>query len=585
MAFDGITVSCMTKELDNKITGGRIVKISQPEPDELLITLKNGGNSFRLLISADASLPLIYLTESNKPSPATAPAFCMLLRKHIGNAEIVSVSQPSLERIIRIEAKHLDEMGDIRRKTLIIELMGKHSNIIFTDENNMILDSIKHISQMVSSVREVLPGRDYFPVNTKGKSDPMTVDREGFKDILSGRSEPVSSALPHAFTGFSIVTGEELSLRAGIDSELCACELKEEEYDRLYEALESLRGAIKKGAYSPCIYYKEDIPIEFSSFPLSIYKDMECRNHDSISDVLEIYYREKAFYTRMRQKSSDLRKLLMMLIERASKKYDLQSKQMKDTDKMDRYKIWGELINTYGYSVSPGSSSMEAVNYYTGESITIPLDKDIPVLENAKKYFDRYGKLKRTREALTSRLKETSEELEHLLSIQACVDMAQNEEDLSDIKEEMAESGYINKSRLKGKNGKKQKHTSSKPIHYLSSDGYHMYVGKNNFQNDDITFNLATGNDLWFHSKKFPGSHVIVKTDGKTMDLIPDRVFEEAASLAAYYSKGSGQAKVEIDYIEKKHVKKPAGAKPGFVVYYTNYSLSATPDISNLRLL
>ena len=246
---------------------------------------------------------------------------------------------------------------------------------------------------------------------------------------------------------------------------------------------------------------------------------------------------------------------------------------MEDTNKRDTYRIYGELLNTYGYGVTPGSKSIEALNYYTNEMITIPLDPDLTPSENAKKYFEKYNKLKRTHEALDHLTKQVKEEIDHLETISAALDIALLEEDLVQIKQELSESGYINK-----RSSSKKEKVTSKPFHYISSDGFHMYVGKNNYQNDELTFKFATGNDWWFHAKNTPGSHVIVKCEGA--ETLPDRTFEEAGRLAAYYSKGRSQDKVEIDYIQKKHVKKPGGAKPGFVVYYTNYSLMIDSDIS-----
>ena len=295
-----------------------------------------------------------------------------------------------------------------------------------------------------------------------------------------------------------------------------------------------------------------------------------------MSSLLEAFYAEKNAITRIRQRSSDLRRIAQTALERNVKKYDLQCKQMKDTEKRETYRIYGELLNTYGYSAKPGDKSIQVINYYTNEPLTIPLDETLSATENAKKYFDKYQKYKRTYEALSTLTEEVKNEIVHLESILTSLDIALREEDLVQIKEELVQSGYI---RRKG-NAKKERVTS-KPFHYISSDGFHMYVGKNNLQNDELTFKFATGNDWWFHAKGMPGSHVVVKLDGAAQ--LPDRTFEEAGRLAAYYSKGREQEKVEIDYIQKKHVKKPAGAKPGFVVYYTNYSLVIDSDISGIR--
>ncbi|MCM1386693.1 MAG: NFACT family protein [Bacillus sp. (in: Bacteria)] len=582
MAFDGITIASIVKELNHVLTGGRIYKIAQPETDELLLTIKNNSSQYRLLLSADASLPLIYLTDKNKQSPMTAPGFCMLLRKHLQNARITDITQPGLERIVQIHVEHLNEMGDLCQKTLVIEIMGKHSNIIFCNADNMIIDSIKHISGMVSSVREVLPGREYFIPKTQEKDNPLTpIAMQDFTQKLSVLPMPVYKALYNTFTGFSPVIAQEICYCAGIDADMPASALEGVSQEKLYEAFHLITEKITGGLFEPNIIYDTDHdkknPVEFCAFPLTLYADKESVRFDTISEVLEHYYEEKNTLTRIRQKSADLRKIVQTALERNVKKYDLQLKQMEDTQKREKYRIYGELLNTYGYGVTPGAKSLEALNYYTNEMITIPLDETLSPSENAKKYFDKYRKLKRTYEALSELTIEVKHEITHLESIAAALDIALQEEDLVQIKEELIESGYI---RRKG-GGKKVKITS-KPFHYISSDGFHIYVGKNNYQNDELTFKLATGNDWWFHAKGMPGSHVIVKSEGKEL---PDATFEEAARLAAYYSKGREQEKVEIDYLQKKNVKKPNGAKPGFVIYYTNFSMAIDSDISGLELL
>ncbi|MBR4061243.1 MAG: NFACT family protein [Lachnospiraceae bacterium] len=577
MAFDGITVACLVHELSKRLTGGRIYKIAQPETDELLLTIKTNSGQYRLVLSASASLPLVHLTEQNKPSPMTAPNFCMLLRKHLQNGRIIAITQPGLERIIHIDIEHLDELGDLCRKTLIVELMGKHSNIIFVNDENMILDSIKHISGLVSSVREVLPGRTYFIPETQNKYNPLTTNTDDLSSLLSIKPMPVFKALYTTFTGFSPIMAQELCYRAGVDGDMPTAGLTDTDYAKLSSKFAALIDRIKSGEFQPVIAYKGDEPADFASFPFSIYPVSDQKSFDSISALLQEYYAEKNAVTRIRQKSVDLRKIVQTALERNVKKYDLQLQQMKDTEKKDKFRLYGEMITAYGYDVEQGSKSFEALNYYTNERMTIPLDPTIPVMDNAKKYFDKYAKLKRTYEALSTLTEEVKAEIEHLESISTALDMALKEEDLTEIKEELVQTGYIKRH---GGNQKKAKVTS-KPYHYISSDGYDIYVGKNNLQNDFITFQMATGNDWWFHAKGVPGSHVLVRTNGVT-DM-PDRTFEEAGRLAAYYSKNRDQDKVEIDYIQKKHVKKPASAKPGFVVYYTNYSLMIDSDISRIK--
>ena len=576
MAFDGITIANIVTELNQTITGGKINKIAQPENDELIITIKNQRKQYRLFLSASASLPLIYLTETNKPSPLTAPNFCMLLRKHIGSGKIIAIEQPGMERIIRFTIEHLNELGDLCTKYLIVEIMGKHSNIIFCNEEDQIIDSIKHVSAHMSSVREVLPGRPYFIPETQSKLNPFVLTEEIFQEKIFPRPVNVAKAIYTSITGISPLMAEEVCYRAGIDGGIPTDGLEDVERVHLAHTFLRMVDDIRDGHFEPNIIYKGKEPVEFACFPLSQYQDYRAVSYPSIFPVLETYYAEKNIVTKMRQKTVDLRKIVQNALERNVKKYQLQQKQLKDTEKKEKYRVWGELLNTYGYEVEPGAKSMEALNYYTNEMIQIPLDETMTPQENAKKYFDKYSKLKRTKEALDTLLQETRDEIKHLESIAASLDIASSEEDLVQIKEEMMEYGYVKR---KNTGGKKVKVTS-RPYHYISSDGYDIYVGKNNFQNDELSFKFASGNDWWFHAKGQPGSHVIVKSKNEEL---PDRTFEEAGKLAAYYSKGRQAPKVEIDYTQKKNLRKPTGGKPGFVVYYTNYSLLIEPDITGLQ--
>lgn len=618
MAFDGIVIANLAMELNRELAGGRITKIAQPEKDELLLTVKQsraveGEKTVRmqrrLMISVNPSLPLIYLTQENKNSPMTAPTFCMVLRKHLNNCKIIRITQPGLERVLQFELEHLNEMGDLCHKYLFVELMGKHSNIIFCqrteneakntaavqtadnvgkDEDSdvkmpeyTVIDSIKHVSLLVSSVREVLPGREYFIPNTQEKKDPYRVTEQEFLQEILQKPLPPAKAVYTSLIGFSPVMAQELIFRAGLSDKNTTSELTEMEKLHLFRNFERLRDALRQQCFQPIIVRRGKEPIEFSSLPLTSYEGdgaYEIQNYGSASEMLFDYYAAKETYSRIRQKSIDLRKITNTALERNRKKYDLQIKQLRDTEKREKYKVYGELLTTYGYSLSGGEKSLTCENYYTDQEITIPLDPELDAVENAKKYFNRYAKLKRTFEALTIQIKETKEEIDHLESISNSLDIAIQEEDLAAVRRELTEYGYM--KRHSGREKGKKQPGKSKPFHYLSSDGYHIYVGRNNYQNDELTFQMAGGGDWWFHAKKAAGSHVILKTDGQ--QEIPDRAFEEAASLAAWYSSAREQTKVEIDYVQRKHVKKPGGSKPGFVVYYTNYSMTIAPDISAL---
>ena len=460
--------------------------------------------------------------------------------------------------------------------------MGKYSNIIVTDLDGKIVDSIKHISANVSSVREVLPGRTYFIPDTMNKMNPLEVSKDEFITAIKASSLSTSKAIYTSFTGISPVIGEEICYRSNIDSEKPANVLENSELEALYSSFDDMMECVKLNKFQPNIIYTMDgqdlIPKEFAPFTLSLYSDdkSQVTYIDSVSQVLEQFYSKKSAVTRIRQKSYDIRRIVQTTLEKDYKKYEIQSKQFKDTEKKDKYKVYGELITAFGYGLEPNATSLVAQNYYDdNKEITIPLDKDLTPMENAKKYFEKYNKLKRTAEALESIIIETEEEISHLESIMNALDIAVSEDDLKQIKEELIQSGYIRR-----KSSDKKAKFVSKPFHYVSSDGYDIFVGKNNIQNEELTFKVANGGDWWFHSKSFPGSHVIVKTNG---DELPDNTFEEAARLAAYYSKGREQDKVEIDYIQRKHIKKVAGSKPGFVIYHTNYSMAIEPNISNIK--
>ena len=579
MALDGIVISNLVYELNNALEHARISKIAQPETDELLFTCKGPKGNYRVAISASASLPFVYLTQENKPSPLQAPTFCMVLRKHIANGKILRIYQPGMERIIHFEIEHLNELGDLCKKILIIELMGKHSNIIFCNEDGTIIDSIKRISSATSSIREVLPNREYFIPTTQGeKANPLDVSREETAILLKDKPLTLTKAIYTSFTGISPLIANEIAYRAGFDGDASVASLSETELLHLANHIVWFMEDIREHKYIPNIVRNGKEPIDYSSVALTMYEQYETTEFETISEVLENYYAEKNVYSRIRQKSVDLRKIVSTALERNVKKYDLQIKQQKDAAKKDKYKLYGELLQAYGYGIEPGAKFAEVENYYDNNAlIKIPLDADLSALENSKKYFEKYGKLKRTSEALDGLIEETHSQIVHLESIQNALDIAVSSDDLVQIKEELMEYGFIKKNR----SAKKEK-TKSKPFHYRSADGYDIYVGKNNYQNDELSFKVATGNDWWFHAKGMPGSHVIVKANNEEL---PDRVFEEAGRLAGYYSQGRNNEKIEIDYLQKKNLKKPSGAAPGFVVYYTNYSLVIEPDISEIELI
>ncbi len=589
MALDGVTVCAAACELRHFLTNGHISKISEPEKDELMIAVKTREYGVkRLLISVGSSMPFICLTGSNKPSPAAAPAFTMLLRKRLMGGVILSIEQPSLERIIRIVIEHRDELGDLVKRHLIIELMGKYSNIMLTDENDIITDAIRRVPPSLSSVRTVLPGEKYFIPDTQDKADPMSAqDFAFFRNHVLGRPMDVIKAIYSTYTGFSPLISSELCHRSGIDGNESAASLAEADLKLLYDNFVQLIADLKAGRFEPVIVYEEEgrglKPKEFAAVRLEMFDDLETRRFDSISEVIERFYSERNAWNHMRQKSADLRKLVSNAIERTAKKYDLQLMQVKDTDKMDKYRVYAELINTYGYGVEDGADHFDTVNFYDGKEIRVPLDPSVSVHENANKYFARFEKLKRTRKAAMEQAKESRAQLEHLKSIEASFETAENEEDLRLIAEELKRTGYMKRSASAAKSRKAGE--KSVPMHFVTSDGYDIYVGRNNIQNDELTFKTGHGNDWWFHSKTYPGSHVLLVVGKDDPMSVPDSSFNEAGRIAAYFSTGREQGKVDIDYTVVKNVKKPAGAVPGYVIYHTNFSMTAEPDISGITRL
>ena len=577
MALDGVSVAALVKELNDTLSGGRIARIAEPEMHELLLTVKTGNGQKRLLLSADPSLPLAYLTASGKPSPLQAPSFLMLLRKHLSGGRIVSVTQPDLERVIRITVEHLDELGDLCRKDLIAELMGKHSNILLVDEDGTILDAVRHVPSSLSSVREVLPGRPYFIPNTRGKHSPFGLSESDFAALLSEQHMPAEKAVCALFTGISPLMAAEIVRHAGLDGSETASELSPGETASLLQSFRQVTETVRDGLFSPRVYYHRGKLLDFSALPLEIYAGEECVTFAGMSETLEAFYAERSSAGRIRQKSADLRHIVTLSLERAGKKRDIQEKQLKDTEKREKYRLYGELLRTYGYGLETGARELVCANYYDGDKeIRIPLDETLSAQENAQKYFERYQKLRRTYEATVHQLEETDAELAYLRSVETALSLAESEEDLAGIKAELAETGWIRKAA--GKKGEKAP-KPGKPLHFRSPEGFDYYVGKNNIQNEELSFHFASGNDWWFHIKTLAGSHVIVKTGGRELS---ERGFVEAAALAAWYSSAPRDGKVEVDYTRKKELKKPAGGRPGMVIYHTNQSIMVVPGLQGL---
>ena len=576
MALDGITIAALVDQFTHELADSHVERIIQPEPALIQINFKTPGGTRHLSLSANASLPYLYLNTKNMSAPLKAPSFCMLLRKYIGKGRLISVTQPSLERIVRFTFARLTEMKDQDTVTLVAEIMGKYSNLILVSSTGMILGAIRPVSGNVSSLREVLPGREYFLPDSLMKTDPLITSYEDFSAAVGSHPGSVYQALLSTYAGISPATAYDMCYRSSIDDKLPASDLEEPQKASLYDAFKYYMDRIENEDYSPCICYENDRPKDCCAVVPATYPDSSVKRFPDISSALEKYYSERASQTFIRQKSSDLRHIITTHLDRANRKYRLQMKQLKDTDSKDRYRLNGEMIQSDAYRITPGMEKLTADSFESGEPMTIRLDPRLNAQKNAQKYFEKYAKMKRTYDALVELVEETRQEISYLESALCSLSLTLNDADLDALRDELVQAGYIRKKRIR-----KKKQEISKPLHYISSDGYDIYIGKNNIQNDELTFKLAGNRDLWFHAKQMPGSHVIVLTHGQ--EDLPDRLYVEAASAAAYYSRGLGSPKVDVDYVRRKEIKKPAGAKPGYVIYHTNYSITVEPDISALK--
>ncbi len=578
MAFDGTVIRALAKELSENLENGKISKIIQPEKDEIMLTIRGNGKDKRLLISANPSIPLICFVNENKAAPDNSPAFCMLLRKHILNGRIISIKQIYFERAIKIEIEHLNEMGDMGKKYLIVEIMGKHSNIILIDDKDVILDGIKRITPEISSIRNVLPNEPYF-IPKSNKLNPLSVDIDDILNEIHKSNLSIFKAIYETISGFSPILANEICYMANIEPEKITADFDNKEIESLKNALNKIFNILKNNEFNPVIYYKNVTPKDFSAFPLSIFSSINKVNQSTTSDTILNFYYEKAKHDRLKQKSSDLRQLINNLISKSVNKLQLQEKQLSDTLKKDRYKLYGELLNAYLYDIKENRSYYEAMNYYDDNKIIkIPLDPTLSAAKNSVKYYNKYNKLKRTAIVLNELIPVTKQEIEYLNSISMYLEKLSSEDDISALRNDLKENGFLSKKSL-NKNNKKIKKPKLEPLHYITKNGRDIFVGRNNIQNDELSFKIANKNDWWFHAKNVAGSHVILRTG--INENIEDEDFETAARLAAFYS-SSSNTKIEIDYTQRKNLIKPPAAKSGYVIYHTNYSMLIDSDISDI---
>jgi len=582
VAFDGIFLNSLNDDFNDKLIGGRIDKIYQPDKNEIIISVRNGGENYKLLISSVSSCPRIQLTNVTRKNPEQPPMFCMLMRKHLSGSYIREIKQIDFDRIIEITFECKDELQTTVHKSIIIEIMGKHSNIIFMNtETKIIIDSIKRVAVNVSSLRQIYPGLTYTLPPLPSKINPINVKKEDFFNsiIITNDGMYIYDFFFKTFTGMSPFISKEICFNCNLNEGTYIGELTPDDIERIWSSFNKIISRIRNKEYSFNIYTNEELKIyDFYCLDLEYFKPFKSKSFHNQNDMLDSYYYEMDNKNKINQKVSNLIKTISTKVERDKKKVEKQKSELLSAEDREKYKIYGELIIANLNKV-PENDKLKVINYYDPEQkeIIISLDPKLNLKQNSQKFFKRYAKLKTAEDELQTLISSTNEEIKYLENILFSIEECKTTDDLDDIYIELINEGFMKK---KGK-VKKAKEYKPEILTYISSGGHEIMVGKNNLQNDMLTFKIGKRDDYWFHSKNIPGSHVLIKTNG---DELKDEEYVEAASLAAYYSKAKNSSSVEVDYTQKSNVKKPASAKPGFVIYETNYSMVVEPDISNIQL-
>ncbi len=580
MALDGLVIHSLVDELSTKLVGGKVDKVHQPEDDEIVLYIRNNKENYKLVLSCSSSNPRVYIANDyKKENPKKAPMLCMLFRKYIQSGNIVGISQVGFERIIKISVDSLDELKEKSTKDIYIEIMGRHSNIILTHNlDNKIIDSAKRIPTSISRVRQILPGITYELPPAQSKLNPLhNISNSDFIDSLKSYEGPIFKGIYSKFLGISPIISKEICYRANVNEKTAISDLSNSELNSLYNEFNNLFKDIRNNNYSPCIVVNEKVDrvVDFSCISLNLYNEFKFIIKDSMSTILEDYYKTKDIKDRIHQRASDLKKSISIKLERLYHKQEKQEEELKEAENADIYKVKGELLTAYIYMIQKGMESIEVQNFYDPnyENISISLKKNLTPSENSQRYFKKYNKLKTAKKEITSQMSINKEEIDYLENILLNIENCENLAELQDIKDELISLGY-SKTSGKLKSKKEIAKLTTSPHEFISSDGVKILVGKNNKQNDHLTLRIADPDDIWMHTKNIPGSHVIIKCAGKE---VSEQTIYEGAMLAAYFSKSKMSAQVPVDYTKKKHVKKPSGSKPGMVIYETNSTMYVTP--------
>lgn len=576
MALDGIYLYSLVNDLQKSIVNSKIDKINQPEKDEIILTFRKERKNLKLLISASARFARIHLTNTAKENPIKAPMYLMVLRKYILGGRITSVTQKDSDRILIMEIENRDELGFDSVYSLIIEIMGRHSNItLVRNRDNKVMESIKHITPDINSYRVLYPGVNFVYPPSSHKLNPFSVNYEEFTSFINEHSIVFDDKFySNCFTGISKLLSNDLYYK--ITENNNSPEIQEI-YNSFKEFMDNINTNISYSIYTT----KSGIIKDFYSLKLnSLEKVFASIQYDDPNELMDAFYENKDKQDRLQNKSTDLQKLIHTNIERCNKKVKILNETLKECSEKESFRIKGDLLTSYIYTIKKGDTECNLLNFYNEneeEYIKIELNSTKTPSENIQYYYKKYNKLKISEEYAKVQLDKNSQEIEYLNSVLTNILNAESYSEIDEIKNELIETGYI-RYRKNNKNSKKNK--VSKPHHFISSDGIDIYVGKNNLQNDYLSLKFANKNYLWLHAKDIPGSHVIVCSFD-----VPDKTLEEAAIIAGYYSKGKDSSKIPVDYTKVKELKKPNGSKPGMVIYHTNKTLIIDPsDFNTLSL-
>ena len=578
MPLDAICLQAVVEELRPQLLNLRIDKVQQPARDQVILLLR--GNK-RLLLNAGANAPRIQLTETARDNPAEPPMFCMLLRKHLVGARVAGITQPLLERLVRLELDITDDFGQPGKRTLVLEAMGRRSNLILLDGEGRIIDCMRRVDADMSAQRQVLPGLYYEPPASVGRLPVTEESEEGFRQKLAAANpeRQLDAFLLDSYFGISPLMARELAFRTAGASDARLLELNETGRTNFWREIYQFSDAIKENKFTPIMLKKEGSPEEFACFPILQYGGLlEPERFDSFSALLDSFYEQRERQERVRQRGADLIRTVTTARDRLRRKLAMQEKDYAATQDRDRLRICGDLITSNLYRMERGQSKLVCENFYDENcaETTIQLDPLLTPQQNAAKYYKRYTKAKTAEKYLREQMEFARRYAEYLESVLEEISHAETEQDFIDIRNELRDAGFLRKQ------GKKEIKRAAKPRGFRTTSGFRVLVGRNNRQNDQLTCKEADHRDLWFHTQKIHGSHVILCTEGREVD---DDTIVEVAKLAAYYSQARESGNVPVDYTMVKNVKKPAGARPGMVIYKTCRTVNVTPDEALVKRL